>query len=84
MPCRRCHPEKVSPANFCLECGPPVSDGPAGRSCFSSPDACPSKPLTEKILTYRSAMEGEGKRVTVRPSNASVAMTGKRTFHAWP
>jgi hypothetical protein len=49
-------------AKFCLECGKPVDPSP-GRS--RSPHAYTPKHLADKILTSKSALEGERKQVTV-------------------
>jgi class 3 adenylate cyclase/tetratricopeptide (TPR) repeat protein len=65
--------ERVCPAcgaavppgrKFCGGCGQPLSsDQPAARA--PTPDAYTPKHLAEKILTLRSALEGERKQVTV-------------------
>src|SRR5437870_11242869 len=65
--CRTVNP----PANkFCQECGtalgaaaPPAA--PAGDSRFTSPDAYTPTHLARKILTARSSLAGERKKVTV-------------------
>ncbi len=48
---------------FCRSCGASLSTEPAGR--FPSPQTYTPKHLAEKILTSRSALEGERKQVTV-------------------
>jgi class 3 adenylate cyclase len=48
---------------FCGSCGAPVT-GPAVER-FASPDVYTPKHLAEKILTSKSALEGERKQVTV-------------------
>jgi class 3 adenylate cyclase len=63
--CAQCGTELPAGAKFCLECGQPLSDGSTGRSQFTSPEAYTPKHLAEKILTSRSALEGERKQVTV-------------------
>jgi len=50
-------------ASFCLECGQSVGAPPAPRHV--SPEAYTPKHLAEKILTSKSALEGERKQVTV-------------------
>ncbi len=60
--CAQCGTAVLAGAKFCLECGQPVS-APPGRS--PSPQAYTPKHLAEKILTSRSALEGERKQVTV-------------------
>ncbi len=49
---------------FCGDCGAPLGPTPPGQK-FGSPDAYTPKYLAEKILTSRSALEGERKQVTV-------------------
>jgi hypothetical protein len=46
-------------------CGTPVQPLAAARTRFASPEAYTPKHLAEKILTSRSALEGERKYVTV-------------------
>src|SRR5262245_21438530 len=60
--CAQCGTALPAGAKFCLECGQPFS-APPGRS--SSPDAYTPKHLAEKILTSKTALEGERKQVTV-------------------
>jgi hypothetical protein len=60
--CAQCGTALPVGAKFCLECGEPVS-APPGRS--PSPQAYTPKHLAEKIVTSRSAIEGERKLVTV-------------------
>src|SRR6266542_3228330 len=59
--CAGCGAEFPSRARFCLECGRPV-DAP---SATPEPHTYTPKHLAEKILTSRSALEGERKQVTV-------------------
>jgi class 3 adenylate cyclase len=59
--CAGCGAELPSRARFCLECGRPV-DTP---SATPEPRAYTPKHLAEKILTSRSALEGERKHVTI-------------------
>ncbi|MBI3329082.1 MAG: AAA family ATPase, partial [Nitrospinae bacterium] len=63
--CPQCGTELPAGAKFCLECGQAVSGPAAGPPWFTSPDAYTPKHLAEKILTFRSALEGERKQVTV-------------------
>ena len=63
--CARCGTELPAGAKFCLECGQSVSAQPAMASRFASPGAYTPKHLAEKILTSKSALEGERKQVTV-------------------
>src|SRR6266542_2631871 len=59
--CAGCGAEFPSRARFCLECGRPV-DAP---SATPEPHTYTPHHLAEKILTSRSALEGERKQVTV-------------------
>jgi class 3 adenylate cyclase/predicted ATPase len=60
-----CGSELSATAKFCPECAHPVA-GPAPlRPRFNSPEAYTPKHLVEKILTSKSALEGERKQVTV-------------------
>jgi predicted ATPase/class 3 adenylate cyclase len=53
------------PANkFCGQCGTPLSHDPSSLK-FASPETYTPKHLAEKILTSKSALEGERKQVTV-------------------
>ena len=52
-------------AKFCLECGQSLSTQPAVARRFISPETYTPKHLAEKILTSKSALEGERKQVTV-------------------
>src|SRR5262245_21610642 len=52
------------PANrFCGQCGTSLATG--GQARFESPEAYTPKHLAEKILTSKTALEGERKQVTV-------------------
>ena len=66
MKCSKCQHENPEDANFCMECGQnfqkPVKTTPID---FNKPHSYTPKFLADKILTSRSAMEGERKRVTV-------------------
>jgi class 3 adenylate cyclase len=61
--CAACGAELPGRAKFCLECGKPIGTG----SLPQAPDhrSYTPKHLAEKILTFRSALEGERKQVTV-------------------
>src|SRR5207247_1623804 len=65
LTCSKCRSELPGSAKFCLECGEPVASGTAGESRFASPESYTPKHLAEKILTSKSALEGERKQVTV-------------------
>jgi ribosomal protein L40E len=60
--CVQCGTELPASAKFCLECGHPVSGQSAGQSRFTSPAAYTPKHLPDKILTSRTALEGERKQ----------------------
>src|SRR5213593_1816632 len=60
---------KVEAGNrFCFGCGAPLTATPVsgpGPSSLASPESYTPRHLAEKILTLRSALEGERKQVTV-------------------
>src|SRR6059036_3309348 len=66
--CSSCGAKVEAGSKFCDGCGAPVdattAPGP-GSSRFASPESYTPKHLAEKILTSKSAMEGERKHVTV-------------------
>ena len=62
--CAQCATVLPAGAKFCLECGQPVG-APTATGRFQSPDVYTPKHLAEKILTSKSALEGERKQVTV-------------------
>ncbi len=64
MLCPRCGRENRAEALFCDQCGTRLAVvGAVTR--FASPQAYTPKHLAERILTSRSALEGERKQVTV-------------------
>ena len=63
--CSQCGTELPAGAKFCLECGRAVGGPTAGQPRFTSPELYTPKHLAEKILTSKSALEGEHKQVTV-------------------
>ncbi len=65
--CANCGGQLSPAAKFCPECGNPTELSAAGPSAerFGSPEAYTPRHLAEKILTSRSALEGERKQVTV-------------------
>jgi class 3 adenylate cyclase/tetratricopeptide (TPR) repeat protein len=68
MNCQRCQHDLREGAKFCDQCGaqvaPPASGGyPAPQ--FNAPRSYTPKHLAERILTSRTALEGERKQVTV-------------------
>jgi ribosomal protein L40E len=58
-----CGAELPGKAKFCLECGKPVSTGPVPPA--PDPRSYTPKHLAEKILTSRSALQGERKHPTM-------------------
>jgi class 3 adenylate cyclase/tetratricopeptide (TPR) repeat protein len=64
--CSNCGRQLSPTAKFCPECAHPTGHAPAPTtSLFGSPGAYTPRHLVEKILTSRSALEGERKQVTV-------------------
>jgi class 3 adenylate cyclase/tetratricopeptide (TPR) repeat protein len=64
--CTNCGAQLSPIAKFCSECGHPAGQAiPPTSQRFGAPDAYTPKHLAEKILTSRSAFEGERKQVTV-------------------
>jgi zinc ribbon protein len=62
--CAHCGTELPSSAKFCNACGQPITSG-GPTSAPPDPRSYTPKHLAEKILTSRSALEGERKQVTV-------------------
>src|SRR6266849_4206670 len=64
--CSHCGTELPAGAAFCFACGRPVTAvAPIPAARFASPESYTPKHLADKILTTRSALEGERKQVTV-------------------
>jgi hypothetical protein len=63
--CKSCGAELPAMARFCPECGNPVVAPVVPQPGFASPQSYTPKHLAEKILTSKSALEGERKQVTV-------------------
>ena len=63
--CRACGAELPAGAKFCSECGGSVAASPSVLERFGSPEIYTPKHLAERILTSKSALEGERKQVTV-------------------
>jgi hypothetical protein len=61
--CSRCGADLRPVTKFCDECAAPVTGASRPRS--ADPRSYTPKHLAEKILTSRSALEGERKQVTV-------------------
>ncbi len=62
--CASCSAANPPGNKFCGECGASLVQAPAATK-FSSPETYTPKHLAEKILTSKSALEGERKQVTV-------------------
>jgi class 3 adenylate cyclase len=63
--CASCGSELPPGSRFCNKCGHAVGAQPESEQRFASPQAYTPKHLAEKILTSKSALEGERKQVTV-------------------
>jgi class 3 adenylate cyclase len=65
--CAKCRRSLSPTAKFCSECAHPteLSAGPLSAPRFDSPESYTPRHLAEKILTSKSALEGERKQVTV-------------------
>jgi hypothetical protein len=66
--CASCGEQNRATAKFCRKCGERLvheHGGSQAPSRFSSPETYTPKHLAEKILTSKSALEGERKHVTV-------------------
>ena len=67
LTCRGCGTPLAPTAKFCPECAHPAGSlpEPAPAARFASPESYIPNHLAEKILTSKSAIEGERKQVTV-------------------
>src|SRR5271166_4222240 len=63
--CSDCHFENRPPAKFCGGCGARLSAAVSPGAPRAAPESYTPKPLAERILRSRSALEGERKQVTV-------------------
>jgi class 3 adenylate cyclase/tetratricopeptide (TPR) repeat protein len=63
--CAACGNDLPAGSRFCNKCGRPVSGESAGQVRIASPQSYTPKHLAERILTSKSALEGERKQVTV-------------------
>jgi class 3 adenylate cyclase/tetratricopeptide (TPR) repeat protein len=63
--CSNCGSQLSATAKFCPECAHPVAGAAPPEARFASPQNYTPKHLAEKILTSKSALEGERKQVTV-------------------
>jgi len=65
LACPACGFSNEPGEKFCGGCGQPLAPAAPADARFSSPQAYTPKHLAEKILTSKSALEGERKQVTV-------------------
>jgi hypothetical protein len=65
LTCGACGADLPSGSRFCNHCGAPVHPSGAVPPRFGSPDTYTPKHLAERILTFKSALKGERKHVTV-------------------
>ena len=63
--CSNCGSQLSATAKFCPECAHPVAGATPPEARFASPQSYTPKHLAEKILTFKAALEGERKQVTV-------------------
>jgi hypothetical protein len=64
--CANCGAHLSPTAKFCPECAHPTGQpSPGAAQRFGAPDSYTPKHLAEKVLTSKSALEGERKNVTV-------------------
>jgi hypothetical protein len=70
--CRECGARNAPAQKFCGECGARLEAGTSSRQ--HSPDVYTPKHLAEKILTSRTALEGERKQVTVLFADLKASM----------
>jgi len=95
LQCPACATENPLGARFCHQCATPLTTlastpgapQPEMLARFTSPQAYTPRHLAEKILTSRSALEGERKQVTVlfcdlANSTAMAARCGPDNMHA--
>jgi class 3 adenylate cyclase len=62
--CASCGNQLSPIAKFCPECAHPAA-AEAPQSRFASPETYTPRHLAEKILTSKTALEGERKQITV-------------------
>jgi class 3 adenylate cyclase/tetratricopeptide (TPR) repeat protein len=63
--CANCRAVLGESAKFCINCAHPVAAAAQSSSRFASPELYTPKHLAGRILTSKSALEGERKQVTV-------------------
>ena len=65
LACSACGFSNEAGEKFCGGCGASLAPAPTGAVKFSTPQSYTPRHLAEKILTSKSALEGERKQVTV-------------------
>ena len=65
LACAKCGTELPAGAAFCFACGQAVAAAASTAKKVTTPASYTPKHLAEKILTSKSALEGERKQVTV-------------------
>ncbi|MBI2466408.1 MAG: guanylate cyclase, partial [Candidatus Rokubacteria bacterium] len=65
LTCTKCSTELPAEAAFCFACGQPIERQRAVGARFAAPESYTPKHLAKKILTSKTALEGERKQVTV-------------------
>jgi class 3 adenylate cyclase/tetratricopeptide (TPR) repeat protein len=65
LACGSCGAELPGSARFCLQCGQAVAASAAAPIRLTAPETYTPRHLAEKILTFKAALEGERKQVTV-------------------
>ena len=63
--CAACGNDLPTGSRFCNKCGTPMAGQARGQAPARSPESYTPKHLAEKILTSKTALEGERKQVTV-------------------
>jgi class 3 adenylate cyclase len=63
--CANCSSELSPTAKFCPECAHPATTVKAGQTRSASPEIYTPRHLAERILSSKTALEGERKQVTV-------------------
>ena len=83
--CPACDAELAAGSKFCNQCGSTVAAGKPAEIVERTPQTYTPKHLAEKILTSRSALEGERKQVTVMFADVkgSMDLAGQLDAEQW-